>query len=35
MENFIYEAPDFETIEVIVEKGFAVSDFGSGDDPFE
>ena len=30
MENFVYEAPIVEVIEVQVEKGFAVSGGGNG-----
>jgi hypothetical protein len=30
MENFVYEAPIVEIIEVEVEKGFAVSGGGNG-----
>lgn len=33
-ESSTYAPPKIEIVEVFVEKGFALSDFGEGNDPF-
>lgn len=32
--NFVYESPRIEVIKLVIEKGFALSGMGSGENPF-